>query len=313
MSAQLSATPELISKIPGKPLPESHLFEPKIAQTAQGRKTLGVTTPDHQYFPFIDNEELVFVREGTSRKPFIRLKDGSQVTFNAWRKVRLEGFKETFEKIHPRFITLYTHLLDEYPELEQLGVKVGSPDADSEIARTPGQFRLPDNEHPNPYVVLHENAADAMRDVPDVTLREIAKRVGVDVETLYRDPRIFETFTFVHEVGHARQYIREYLSNRTLSDPAHTYMEKRDTEVRTMLIPGMSPSKLAKYEKDGSLSISKIYEENKLYYLAKGISSPEDLFDAVQVQYRQLPSERYADDFAASVLKKYWNQFNFRI
>jgi len=300
-------------KIPGGPVPEWQLFEPQIKKTETGIEETGVITPDGQYFPFDHGESIAFIREGNQRKPVIKLSDGTEVSFEAWKIRRREDLKKLFEGADPKYGELYLRLLEDFPELEQLSVKAGTKEQYPTLEFTGGFWKRPDSQNPNPKIIVEmENQAhyqDLLRDREE-SAREAAALLGISFEELLKNPEILGKFIFLHEIGHAQDYLANFQNGEKAKndpnfDPVSENLDKRKEEMVTLPVPGENPVGVKKMYKEGRLT--SYFEKYKEYYLSKGITSPEDLVKKHELAYRNLPSEKYADQFAADVLKKYWS------
>jgi hypothetical protein len=275
----------------------------------------GVQTPEGQYFPFNNDEKMVFVRDGNERKPMVRLHDGSEVAFPAWRKARQEDIQAAFRKVQPQYLGLYMDLLTEYPELEEIDVMIASAAEKPVLGKTIGRFVLPDDHTPNPTIQLNQSAHAAAMEMDTTTISEIAKRIGVEPEILQKNPEMLQTFIFLHELGHAYDFVKNYLHNPMAADknfnPTQAMMQQSKHEMATMLIPGLSPSQVLRLQEQGRFDLVEHYNKHKLFFWAKGIRSPEKLFEVMQVNYRNLPKEQFADNFAVQILHKQWQKLKF--
>lgn len=299
-------------KISGRPMQLSNLFEEKIFETPSGPRVFGVKSPEGRYYPFTDGEQMVYVREGNDRKPYVRLKDGSQVTFSAWEIVRQDNIREIFESIDPQYAKLYQYLLADHPELDQLGIEIATREQYPVLDYTGGFFRHPDATNPNPRIFVEASGTKHYEHLlieRELSARLAAEMIGIDFSVLQQHPQILSMFIFLHEIGHGDDYIKNYLNNPSVVDAIAKKNEIRGAEMLSLPMRGRGPSYAKKMVEKGELD--EFYQKYRLYYEDMGILSSEMLLIENERAYRNLPSESYADNFAAETLRNHWTDMGF--
>lgn len=301
---------------PGYALPEYHLYEQKMISTPTGLKEMGIRTPAGLFYFFKHGEGLVLERSGRDRVPMIRLENGDQVTFSAWQKTRYEQNAQSFERVRPEYADLYMNLLSQYPALEQLDVVISTPNERPDVGTSIGSLIVPEGNEQLPFVYINEDENETLDALDDkVALNELADVMGISIDTLRANPRILHVFVLLHEIGHGYDFVANYLNSPSMSSEGYNPMvamnENAKKELMTLLVPGLSPSRVWKMWEQGSLNLTKYYEEYRDYYLSKGLHSAQELFDQIQRDYRKLPKEKFADDFALDAIRRNWNRLGF--
>jgi len=124
------------------------------------------------------------------------------------------------------------------------------------------------------------------------TVAAAAELLGLAVEEI--TPEIFRVYVFAHELGHAHHYFEEH---HHLSNGAKVHHGKRLEEITTLPVPRIRPSILRE-------RVEFFYDihRSRLYWLNITL---EALPDAQTAAYRNLPTERYADQFAADFMLRH--------
>jgi len=73
----------------------------------------------------------------------------------------------------------------------------------------------------------------------------------------------------------------------------------------------LSPSRVLQLEREGKLDLQGHFDENRVKFFLKGIRTIEQLVDRMQVDYRNLPKEKRADDFAVNIIRANWGKLGF--
>lgn len=303
-----------IHKLPGGSIAESQLWEPRVLQYDGKLIEQGVKTPRGEYFHFNAGERFALVREDNDRKPVIILPDGQDVSFQAWKTLRTEQNRKIFEEADPDYSRAYLQVLNEYPELEVLNVKAGTQEQYPMLQYTGGFWQRPTESDPSPSIVVKmggEQHYDRLMVDRETSARQAAEMLGITFEKLKASPNILKLFIFLHEIGHAQDYITNYFNDpKSESDPEYNpaaeNRAQRDREMATLPIPNTNPVQARQYLDRGILGPH--FERNKTYFEKLDISTVEDLLTTHEKAYRELPSERYADTFAANVLRKNWGR-----
>lgn len=294
---------------PGGPLPEDQLYSPR---TNSEGKEVGVATPDGTFFYFDQGEKLALVREdgGSERKPIVMLSDGKQVSFESWKDARKERFKGLFEAADEEYGDLYMTVLTDYPELAQMDVQTGDKEQYPVLEFTGGFWICPEDSNDAPVIVVNINDEEHYGHLISDRRRSVevaARLLNIRFEDIERDPRILKLFIFLHEIGHAHDYIATYLNKWGPREAVVKNREKREEEMNSLPVPGHSSVSVKKLYRNGKLK--EYFDMNKSYFEARGITSAEAVAHAQEDEYRTIGSEAYADNFAAEVLTKHWDEF----
>lgn len=140
----------------------------------------------------------------------------------------------------------------------------------------------------------------------EISSRTAAEMIGIDFEEIKRNPQILALFIFLHEIGHARDYILNYLKGLRGNDeysPAKSWNENTEQEQGKLYIPNCNPAQARAMYESGELKV--YFDQYRDYYQQHSINSPEELLEANERVYRNLPKEKYADQFAADFIKKH--------
>lgn len=129
------------------------------------------------------------------------------------------------------------------------------------------------------------------------SVKIVAKMLGVPPERI--TPELLGTFIFLHEVGHSKDYTENYL--HASSDPASAWEKRRAAEMATLPLPGGDPAQMQLLRQSGELK--QRLEANP--GILEKFYSIDELIAAHERAYRALPSEKYADEFAADILKRH--------
>jgi hypothetical protein len=314
MSETRDGTSSLTTQRPGGSLPEWNLYESRIGTTETGTKQLGVKTPDNKYFEFNNGEQIVFIQDNTGRNPHIKLDSGNTVSFEAWRNSRRENIRQVLEQSDPKYAELYMFLIEDYPELESLEITSGTKEQFPVLEYTGGFWKRPSDLNTNPSIVVAlgtgSNHSQSLFQDREFSARRAAKDLEVDYSLLQQNPELLGLFIFLHEIGHAHEYINEYANNPEFLDkgidPSKENENVREKEMMSLPVPNANPVRVKQMYTRGELT--QYFDLYRQYYLEKGISSAEELVTAQERSYKDLPTEKYADQFAAQVLKKHWQQ-----
>ncbi|MCX6766687.1 MAG: hypothetical protein NT170_02815 [Candidatus Moranbacteria bacterium] len=304
------------SGLPGGPLPEWQLYQPKMRKNEQGQLAeIGATTPTGEFYNFQDGESLSLDREGAKRVPYIKMVSGDKVSFDTWRKARVEKFQSLLEKVDPDYRAVYIQVLQDFPELDQIEIKAGDRKKDKTLEKTDGYFKEPADLQSSAQVVMDMEKDDEkyQKLIQDrkSSVEMCANMLGISPEDIINNPRILKLFIFLHELGHGHEYIN-YFQKKMLADknfdPIAQWNERSNKELMILPVPGCTPPRVLEMHNAGELR--GYYQKYNEHYRSVGINSPEELIVAQDIAYRKLPKENYADNFAKSFLLKYWGKFN---
>lgn len=308
MAEAVSRNPD---PLPGKPVARWNLFQPRVVREGNNWREYGVKTPEGQFFHFVNGESTTFIREGSERKPFIKLANNNIVSFDAWKATRKESIRAAFEKAGPTFGELYMHVLTDFPELEQLEVKTGTKEQYPVLTYTGGFWERPKAAGASGAIVVEMTSGEKHYEQllidRELSARDAATLLDVDFSVLQQHPQILGMFIMLHEIGHAHDYLVNYQSSANTvigNDPIHTNEEQRIKEMASLPVPAANPVRVREMWNKGELST--YYNTYQEYYKQQGIYSAADLLKKQEDAYRKLSSESYADKFAALVLRKHW-------
>lgn len=290
---------------PGGPLPQWNLFEDRMALATTGAVSVGTRTSDGRYHSFNNGEQMVYVRQGSDRVPMVRLNDGREVSFNVWESARREQHKVIFDQLDPALGEIYLRMIDDNPELLDINLRLDPQGSSVATFSVSGRM-----EDLSGTIALSKSPANLIERVGDRTIEMVAELVGIEPQVIRDHPLIFQAFTLFHEFGHGDQYVREFLNNPAVyetKNPAIVFHEQGKAEMSSLLFPGLAPSKVQALMKENKIDPEDFIRKNRSYCKERGISTPEQLFNFVQEQYRNLPKEKQADTFSVAVLRKYWH------
>lgn len=299
-------TDTLTQNRPGGALKEWQLYEP-IVRFKQGEPNteIGIKASDGTYFPYLHGESTVFVKDGDDRRPMVRLSDGSEVGFDQWRATRREGVQAAIDRVGGDYAYMYMEMLKDHPYLEQLDIDTSTPDEHSVLRHTAGFWQRPTRDRPNPRIVVNAEPGktnfESLLETREISARRAAELIGIPFEELKQRPDLLGLFIFFHEVGHADDYVRNYHMRPGAQDPSGENQRVRKAEMDSLPVPSSNPVVVREMHESGELE--GYYGKYRQHYEALGITNAEDLMNKHEAAYHDLPTEVYADKFAAKVLK----------
>lgn len=228
---------------------------------------------------------------------------GLEQSVAEWILGKRSEMNETFNTIHPMLKKAYLAIIDDYPDLtlvEVVGKKLDKNDP-------PGTFRLPTKELPIPSVIVNESANidyEWFFANRALTLKLIALKIGVDITVLQKNQELLATFFLAHEFGHAKHY-QELLSEGH-PNPTQKWRDNRAEEFKRFTYPGKRVSDLRHMHKKGLLEAE--FVKYQSYFFERGVYTIDQLFDRAETEYREMPQEEYADEFAARLMKRHWKE-----
>lgn len=155
----------------------------------------------------------------------------------------------------------------------------------------------------------YNNFAEMDRLIADRALANgiIGELLGV--EDIEKRKDLIAIFIFLHEFGHALDYVENYLNNPQLdgADAFETWQMAYDAEKAGLPVPDVHPSDLkftlAQFENLEQLFASR--PEFRDLCQKINVQSIEELIWRQEKSYRALPAESYADNFAVNFIKKH--------
>jgi hypothetical protein len=294
-------------------LTDSAFWESRVLQGTI--KEIGVRDHSGCFHRFEQGEQFVLKRaeNDADRKPFIRLINGEEISFYDWWLDKIKKNEETFREADPDYAELYMYVIDEYPEMRRLNVISGDKKQHPILEFTGGFFKRPTEEEPAPSIIVAMNDVSHYEKLMverELSARRAADLIGITFDVLKARPEILKYFIFLHEIGHAHEYINDYFNNPEFGfDEKKAVLAnrlKRNEELNALPVSGENPVLVRKKYYSGELA--SYYEARKNYYQNKGSNSPEELMLKHEQAYRDLPTEKYADEFAAHFLRKMWDK-----
>ena len=177
-----------------------------------------------------------------------------------------------------------------------------------------GTFRAPLNEESD--IRLEFSDAD-LHVIEELMIHRkrsvelVAHQLGIAPDAL--TPRLLKIFIFLHEIGHAFNYIHDFLEPRIQSgnknpktEATAAYGERFGREIASLPLPKAAPSTLAQW-----VAIPPIFWDHVKHYapspdvfatLSK--RPPEEIVREQEEAYKKLESEQIADTFAADFIRK---------
>jgi hypothetical protein len=187
----------------------------------------------------------------------------------------------------------YVHAVELEPELETVVFDIDTSDIDIKNGASPGSAIHPERTvDGKPHVRL--NVARGLELYKDAfiyvrpSVEEIAKSLGKTIDEM--TPEILASQVVSHELGHIVDYIKNAPTLKIAK-------ERRREDMDSLPAPGFKGSLLR------SETGQEYYAKRADYYAQKGIMSHAELVEAQQRAYRQVRTERFADEFANKVVQ----------
>lgn len=144
------------------------------------------------------------------------------------------------------------------------------------------------------FASLKESRADAIRSMAD--------RLGVPFEEM--DGDMIRQFILFHEVGHARDFLTNFVSRETGLDPRSAecvWRENAQIQMDSLPFPGVAPADLREdiLLAGGFAAWRELEPFADAWCREKNVSSEQELIALQEPAYRALQKEAYADEFAA--------------
>jgi hypothetical protein len=214
-----------------------------------------------------------------------------------------EILKADFLQDQPDIKRVFEFFLEEYPTLADL--RLGFISGETEI-ETGGYFKVetPDEKTILPIIFLTSSGQKRIEKLFSSRRRSVeicAQLLGLEIEQI--TPELLNLFIIAHELGHAVDFWKNYLSSNV--NPKSAYEEWRDhydLNLDTLPVRGMSPADLtARLSSEIDLD-GLIQQHPEIGRL--NVRSANDVLALQEEAYRALPHERFADNLAADFLKR---------
>ncbi len=167
-----------------------------------------------------------------------------------------------------------------------------------------GSFELP-NEQEEARVYIAGGGPEKFASLKisrETAVRSMAELLGFSFEQM--DGETIRAFILLHELGHAFDY-QQHFADKDVSgseqEAVYIWKMNSQDQLQSLPLPGFAPAELRE-----ELVAAGSFERWKQMYPREGqrcqelgIHSDAQLIDVQDQAYRQLPKERYADEFAA--------------
>jgi hypothetical protein len=216
------------------------------------------------------------------------------------------------EHSHEKWIeNLRERVIAIYPELEDIDLSVLFLDPKNYEQDIRGSHMVPDSEetHGINIDMGGELQLELAKTKRPVSVEIAAKLIGIAPEHLTSE--VFNTFVFLHEYGHAHDFVTHYqnaeasksLTTDQMADVWHTdYVQQRSK----LPIPNTSTAELIeKLSKESLVEFLKTRPVTNARLNSLNLKTTQEVINAQDAAYRSIPKEKYADAFAASFIKKY--------
>jgi len=193
----------------------------------------------------------------------------------------------TISKENPLLAKTYSVMIRKFPELASIPISSFTEEEKRKTPKSGGRFNVCESGQELIFPTGETHLDEfAFTEDGKPTLDIIASKIGVSTETLLKTKGLIDAFIFLHEGGHAHEYIK---SGMTWLEHA----EKRKEEIKSLPGGGYTPSRYVALCREQSIPIS------------------TDHIRIVSEAYRNLPSEKYSDNFAASLIRENGDELGF--
>ena len=194
----------------------------------------------------------------------------------------------------------YDILLIEYPDLHNLNIKSKTVQENDVLSSTGGYFEDPntfDNEIS--IVIVTDNVGikhyEEILKKRKASVEQAAEMLNIAPEQM--TPKLLRLFIFLHEFGHAHDYIINYAKKE--NGPT-LWNERKAKQTASLPIPILVPPALRlKIEQNQIEDLPLEAQE----LIKKG--GAEEVLHRQDLAYRNLPKERYADQFAVDFIARH--------
>lgn len=193
----------------------------------------------------------------------------------------------------------------EHPYLAEVEIVLVNPLTEPDTAGYFHQVRRGKNFVPTVHIVEKDEAhLDQLMKTRRFSVQQVAALLGIKPSTI--TPNTLRLFIVAHEMGHAKDYIRNYATNPAYSpkEADEAWDLHYESNLSVLPIEGLDPSELhelvRKYEALDDLLSD--YPSWLAILETLSITNLEDLIRAQEIAYRSSEYERYADEFATQTL-----------
>lgn len=138
----------------------------------------------------------------------------------------------------------------------------------------------------------------------------VAQQLGIAREEL--TPEILRVFIFLHEAGHALDYLKNFLAPRIAQgsqtpkkEATEEWEQRFFAELRSLPVPNTDPSTLRAFSGFAPMDEFIAQHGASPDLIAHAKSNPEGVIRLQEEAYKNGESERRADEFAATFMRKH--------
>lgn len=222
---------------------------------------------------------------------------------------------KTLQQANPKFAEFYADLMQEFPEFKNIIIYEnnehnGSYNYAKLINGYCHEAISYDYAHPESYIMsetLEKNETIGLKRV----LKLLALSIGCDPKDVMQNQDLASAYVFCHELGHAYDFRYNYLKPEydnsesdveALSTAIVKFCRNYNRGKTAMPIPG---------QLDVDYGDQRVLRRFEHRLTAMGIdpNNPDEVEDAHQKAYRDMPAESFADRFAAACIFRHWDEF----
>lgn len=211
--------------------------------------------------------------------------------------------------------TWLTHIHDTvlraYPSLEGVRPDVLFSDPHAHTESISGMHLPPTNEEPHEILVQmgSEKHLQHARQERPIAFAVAAELLGILPEEL--NAEVFNSFVFLHEFGHAHDYVTNFqqvpeLSHLTPDELALVWQNEHVQEKEALPIPSLAPAEIL--EQLQTMTWEQFLDAHphiRTRLAEQNLHTQEEALAAQDRAYRSMPSEHYADKFAAAFIREH--------
>lgn len=235
------------------------------------------------------------------------------VTFENTREYWRDHLQENLSLLDreaPDLRNVYTNLVSEYPQLRAVALmneNIKSNAHFSKFAVKDGQLR--------PGIAFNFSNQETYIDPnSEFVLRQVAIQLGAKYEDIKENKKLVTTFVLLHEFGHARDFIDNYLkpSENKGKKPIVEVLKNAATESNKHRLRDLMTMPVPKHIDLGEEDVKKYKKRLETFGIkpdASGDISPEKIRIVSSIAYREMPSEFIADSFAVDYIIKHRHEY----
>lgn len=162
---------------------------------------------------------------------------------------------------------------------------------------------------PTIFIVSEENGEHTqnLMSARQASAKMASEMLGISFKDM--SPRLLKMFIIAHELGHAADYVINYLTNpeyKNTNDADEAWNLHYVVNLYSLPIPELDPPQLSEeLERAGSLSrFIQMHPESTRTIEINQVKTSQDLLNLQEHAYRASIYEQYADNFATAFLKR---------